>query len=181
VAESRHQASGAGAFYRFACAIARCWHAFGGLFSRHHWRPQHHFAGFKRLELKPPLVGVPPIGKRELAALLVAVSAAAVLLYPTALGWGDWDAYRLGWGSWWFLSVLLALSVASVWIGLRVLPALIALALLVWTAGLMESGNLWDHLMDPWLSSFALAFVFIKCLQIVFKRFYNRSNSRSSD
>ena len=115
------------------------------------------------------------IGKRELTALLVVVGAAALLLYPTALGWGDWDAYRLGWGSWWFFSVLLVLSGVSAWMGLRVLPALVALALLAWSAGLMESGNLWDYLLDPWLSAFALSFVFIKCSQTVFKRFVNRS------
>lgn len=126
------------------------------------------------------LFGVSPIGKRELAALLVVVGVAAVLLYPTALGWGDWDAYRPGWGSWWFLAALLTLCVVSAWMGLRVLPALVALALLAWSVGLMESGNLWDYLLDPWLSSFALGYVFIKCWQIVVKRFDNRSNSRSS-
>ena len=42
---------------------------------------------------------------------------------------------------------LLALSV-----GLRLLPLLLALALLAWTAGLMESRNLWDYLLDPWLA-----------------------------
>ena len=126
------------------------------------------------------LFGVESIGKRELTALLVVAGAAALLLYPTALGWGDWDAYRLGWGSWWLLSALLALCAVSVWIGLRVLPALIALALLAWSAGLMESGNLCDYLLDPWLSAFALVFIFIKCSQSLFKHSDNRSKNRSS-
>lgn len=121
------------------------------------------------------LFGRAAIGKRELTVLLVVVAASALLLYPSALGWGDWDAYRLGWGSWWFFSALLALSGVSAWLGLRVLPALVALALLAWSVGLMESGNLWDYLLDPWLSAFALGFVFIKCSQIVFRRFVNRS------
>ncbi len=121
------------------------------------------------------LFDVLPTAKRELTALLGVVAAAALLLYPTALGWGDWDAYRLGWGSWWFLSVLLVLCGLSAWMGLYVLPALVALALLAWSAGLMESGNLWDYLLDPWLSVFALGYVvskgFIKCSQIVRRRF----------
>jgi len=121
------------------------------------------------------LFDVAAIGKHELTALLVVVGAAALLLYPTALGWGDWDAYRLGWGSWWFFSALLGLSGVIAWMGLRVLPALVALALLAWSAGLMESGNLWDYLLDPWLSAFALGFAFIKCWQTVFKRFVTRS------
>jgi hypothetical protein len=122
------------------------------------------------------LLGVAAIGKRELSVLLVVVGVAALLLYPTALGWGDWDAYRMGWGSWWFFSALLVLSGASARMGLRVLPALVALSLLGWSVGLMESGNLWDYLLDPWLSAFALGFVFIKCSQVVFTRFINRSS-----
>lgn len=117
------------------------------------------------------LCGTSAISQRELTALFAVVGAAALLLYPTALGWGDWDAYRLGWGSWWLLSALLMLCAISFWLALFVLPALIALALLAWSFGLMESGNLWDYLMDPWLSAFALSFVFIKCLQNVRHRF----------
>ena len=128
------------------------------------------------------LFGTAAIVQRELSALLVVVGTSALLLYPTALGWGDWDAYRLGWGSWWLFSALLAISGFSVWMGLRVLPVLIALALLGWRVGLMESGNLWDYLLDPWLSAFALGYVvvgFIKCSQIVYRRFDNSANNRS--
>ncbi len=122
------------------------------------------------------LFGSAPVGKRELTALLVMVGAAALLLYPTALGLGDWDAYRLGWGSWWFMAALLLVCGVSGWLGLRLLPALVALALLAWSAGLMESGNLWDYLMDPWLSAFALGFVLIKSAQSFLKRINNRSS-----
>jgi hypothetical protein len=58
---------------------------------------------------------------------------------------------------------------------LQVLPALVATALLAWSLGLLESGNLWDYLLDPWLSIYALAYVvhkvFIKCAQAVMARF----------
>ena len=116
------------------------------------------------------LLDTAAINRREFTVVMAVVSAAALLLYPTALGWGNWDAYRLGWGSWWLLTALLALCGVSAWLGLRVLPALIALALLAWSFNLMESGNLWDYLLDPWLSAFALVFVFIKCWQSVFRR-----------
>ena len=122
------------------------------------------------------LFGAVAISRRELTALLVVVGTAAFLLYPTALGWGDWDAYRLGWGSWWILSVLLLLTAACAWMGLRVLPAMVALALLAWSLELLESGNLWDYLLDPWLSAYALGFVFIKFARIARKRFANRSS-----
>jgi hypothetical protein len=125
------------------------------------------------------LFGMAAINPREFKALMCTVAAAALLLYPTALGWGDWDAYRLGWGSWWFVLALLVLCGFSASMGLYGVPGLVALALLAWSFGLMESSNLWDYLMDPWLSVFALGYVvikvFIKCTQFIFRRFANRS------
>ena len=107
------------------------------------------------------------VAKHELLVVLGVVAAAAVLLYPLALGWGDWDAYRPGWGSWGMLASLLVLCAVCWAKNLRVLPALVALALLAWSLGLMESGNLWDYLLDPWLSLYSLGFVLMKCVQVI--------------
>jgi hypothetical protein len=93
---------------------------------------------------------------RETRALNAAVAVAAVFLYPLAMGWGDWDAYRLGWGSLGLWGCLLALSLGFWLKGLRLLPLLVGLALLAWSAGLMESANLWDYLLDPWLAIAAI-------------------------
>ena len=102
------------------------------------------------------LFTMPAMARRERMALNGAVAVAAALLYPVALGWGDWDAYRLGWGSFGMLGALLALSLVF-WVkGLRLLPALVGLGLLAWVLGLMESTNLWDYLMDPWLAIAAM-------------------------
>ncbi|MGB4116499.1 MAG: hypothetical protein WBK51_08140 [Polaromonas sp.] len=131
------------------------------------------------LSLCHRLFGTAAVNKRELKVLMVLVFAGALLLYPTALGLRNWDAYRLGWGSWWFLAALLLMCVASLWAQVYVVPSLTALALLAWSFGLMESGNLWDYLLDPWLSAFAFAYVvikvFIKCTQFIFRRVANRS------
>ena len=117
---------------------------------------------------------VQPVPKREGMAVMVAVALAAVFLYPLALGWGDWDAYGPGWGSWGMLLALLLLCAVCLAKGFKVLPALVALALMAWSLGLMESGNLWDYLLDPWLSIFALAhlgkIVFIKCSRLLVGR-----------
>jgi hypothetical protein len=85
-----------------------------------------------------------------------AFAAGALFLYPLALGWGDWDAYRLGWGSPGLWAVLLALSLACWAKGSRLLPVLVGLALLAWVAGALESTNLWDYLIDPWLAAAAI-------------------------
>ena len=103
------------------------------------------------LVLGQRMFGMPALARRERLASCGVIVMAAALLYPTALGWGDWDAYRLGWGSFSMLGMLLAL-VLGCWLnGLRLLPALVGVALLAWVSGLMESTNLWDYLIDPWL------------------------------
>jgi hypothetical protein len=102
------------------------------------------------------LFGLKLFDQREHRAVLYAVAAAALFLYPLALGWGDWDAYRLGWGSAAMWAVLLLLCVVCWGAGLRLLPLLIGLALVSWAVGLMESTNLWDYLFDPWLAVAAI-------------------------
>jgi len=82
---------------------------------------------------------------------------AAAVLYPMALGLGLFDPYRLGYGSSWFLGILLLLSLAA-WFWRLYLAALsVALAVLAWSVGWYESANLWDYLLDPLLAVFALS------------------------
>ncbi|WP_411880224.1 hypothetical protein [Polaromonas sp. YR568] len=102
------------------------------------------------------LSGARLVDGRERALVNVAFAAGALFLYPLALGWGDWDAYRLGWGSVGLWAVLLVLSLACWAKGFRLLPFLVALALLAWVAGALESTNLWDYLIDPWLAVAAI-------------------------
>ena len=102
------------------------------------------------------LLALSAVARRERLALYGLISVAALFLYPPAMGWGDWDSYRSGWGSWGVWTALLLLSLFSWVMGLRLLPLLIALSLVAWNAGLMESTNLWDYLLDPWLAGVAL-------------------------
>lgn len=107
------------------------------------------------------LQGWGTLAQRETMALNGIVAAAALFLYPLALGWGDWDAYRAGWGSLGMWSALLAVSLLCWTKGLRLLPMLVGSSLLAWSMGLMESTNLWDYLLDPWLATAAI----YQCLQ----------------
>jgi len=104
---------------------------------------------------------MPLSAQPERTVVSTAFAAVALFLYPTALGWGDWDAYQLGWGSPALWAALLTLSLVCWARGLRLLPTLVALALLGWAAGALESRNLWDYLLDPWL---AVAAIF-QCLR----------------
>ncbi len=87
--------------------------------------------------------------------LLVLIVLGALALYPVALGWGSFDSYRLGYGDPWFLSVLLAVALAGLWRAPAVALA-VALAVLAWAAGWYESPNLWDYLLDPLVTVYAV-------------------------
>jgi hypothetical protein len=107
------------------------------------------------------LSGARLVDGRERTLVNMVFAAGAVFLYPLALGLGDWDAYRLGWGSPGLWAVLLLLCLACWSKGFRLLPMLVGLSLLAWAAGALESTNLWDYLIDPWL---AVAAIF-QCLR----------------
>lgn len=115
------------------------------------------------------LFGVPAPDKRERMAVHIAIGITALFFYPLALGWGDWDVYRAGWGSLGMGVALLMLSLFYWALGLRLLPMLVALALLAWVAGALESSNLWDYLIDPWLALLAI----FQCLKWSTLRFFS--------
>lgn len=118
------------------------------------------------LSLQTRLFSTARLPECERFGLYAVLALSAIVLYPTALGWGNWDAYRLGWGSLAMLLGLLLVCLVSWFAGLRLLPGLAALGLLAWAAGLMESNNLWDYLLDPWLAVFSLAY----CIKYAIKR-----------
>ena len=102
------------------------------------------------------MAGWPPAYRRARFALLAFVSAAALALYPMALGVGMLDPYRLGYGSPWLVGGLGAAALAA-WFGrLEPLATCLALATLAWTLRWYESTNLWDYLLDPLVSGYAL-------------------------
>ena len=110
------------------------------------------------------------VSDRERNATNLAVAAGALLLYPFALGLGDWDSYRLGWGAPGMWAALFALSIACWGMRLRLLPMLIAVGMLAWAAGLLESTNLWDYLIDPWLAVGAI----FQCLKVAGRKLLGR-------
>jgi hypothetical protein len=108
------------------------------------------------LNFRQRLLGLGAVELRERMAVTVVVAVAALFLYPLALGWGGWDLYRVGWGVPGMWVGLLILSLYCWTQSLRLVPILVALALLAWCFGILESSNLWDYLMDPWLAFAAL-------------------------
>ncbi len=99
---------------------------------------------------------LPPQASGGRDALPALVVLTAVVLYPMGLGWGSFDPYRLGYGSYGMLAVLLLLALAAVLRGAALVAIALALAVLAWSAGWYASPNLWDYLLDPMVAVYAL-------------------------
>ena len=95
--------------------------------------------------------------RRESDALLGLVAGAALFLYPFALGWTPFDPYSLGYGSIAFVTVLLVVALAAWHARLNVVVFVVLAGALAFLAGVYESRNLWDYLIDPLVAAYALA------------------------
>jgi hypothetical protein len=102
------------------------------------------------------LAGSPELARRENSALLGSVLASGAALYPMSLGLASFDPYALGFGRGVLLYALFALALAGVLFGLELLPVVLAGAMGAFALEILESSNLWDYWIDPWVFCFAL-------------------------
>lgn len=79
------------------------------------------------------------------------------LFYPTALGWGPFDPYALGYQPWAILAALIPVAVALFWRRQNLWLGILSVDLLGYASGVFA--NLWDVLLDPLLVLVALAIV----------------------
>lgn len=93
--------------------------------------------------------------RRQLGAVMAAAVAAAVLLYPAALGVMQFDPYALGFGSPHFIAALAVVTVAAWYLRYEWLAACLLAGVAASVAGVLESRNLWDYLLDPLLVIYA--------------------------
>jgi hypothetical protein len=93
---------------------------------------------------------------REWSALLGAVLAAGLFLYPFALGWTPFDPYALGYGSMVLITVLLLATLGAWRAGLNLIVLIVVVAAVAYLGGVYESRNLWDYLVDPLVALYAL-------------------------
>jgi hypothetical protein len=96
------------------------------------------------------------LAEKETKILMSVIVLAGAFLYPAALGLTYFDPYALGYGSPWFAGVLLILTLAAWHLRLEWLAALVVAAVLARLLNALESRNLWDYLIDPWLLLYAL-------------------------
>ena len=95
------------------------------------------------------------LGTRSRAALAGWVLVAGVALYPPTLGLTRLDPYELGYRP---LALVLLVAGLVVWWWWSRLGAALVLAsgVAAFNLGLLESGNLWDYLLDPVLFVWAV-------------------------
>jgi hypothetical protein len=96
---------------------------------------------------------IPP---RDLRALSWLVVPGAAFLYPFALGWTPFDPYALGYGSIGFVTALLLVTLVAWYFRCNVAVIVVVAAALAYLAGAYESRNLWDYLIDPVASAYAV-------------------------
>lgn len=118
--------------------------------------------------LRDPLV--PGTGAQQWLVLRLAIVAVALVLYPASLGTGGWAPYHWGFGSPVLLVALLGGTVAALAAGYLRLAIAVTLAVLAWVLGWQESRNLWDYLLDPMLSVWALVSLVISLLSASWAR-----------
>lgn len=84
-------------------------------------------------------------------ALFMTIAPAGLVLYATAGRYWQFDAYVWGFDG---TAIVLILLPVSLWLWRRRPRAgLVLLAgIVAWNLGLLESTNLWDYLMDPWVT-----------------------------
>jgi hypothetical protein len=93
--------------------------------------------------------------RRQLAPIMAVALAGAVFLYPAALGLTVFDPYALGYASIAFVAALAGLTLAAWCLRFEWLAACLLIAVAAKVAGVLESRNLWDYLVDPLLVLYA--------------------------
>jgi len=73
---------------------------------------------------------------------------AGVALYPMALGAGPFDPYSAGWHFSWLFVIFLLITLGLLFFKNRFSIVLLA-TILAYNLHLLETGNLWDYLIDP--------------------------------
>jgi hypothetical protein len=99
---------------------------------------------------------------RDRRLVMLVAGFGGLVFYPPALGLTYGDPYTWGYGSSHFLIALLILSLVAVFYERYLLALCTTGAVAAYTLGIYESTNLWDYLLDPMLTVYALGWLLIR-------------------
>lgn len=97
----------------------------------------------------------------ELVLFRWLLAASALLLYPLALGLGRFDSYSLGYANPWLLAMVFIITLLFWWRSYYFTAVILTAGVLACSLQLLESGNLWDYLLDPVF----VIFLLLTCLK----------------
>jgi len=83
------------------------------------------------------------------------VFVTGTIFYTTSLGYGQFDPYGLAYGSLILPSGLLIFSALLIWKKQYGLVMLLVIPVIAYEIGILESNNIWDYLLDPFLWLYA--------------------------
>jgi len=92
----------------------------------------------------------------ERKPLEIGVVVLGLCLYPFALGLGEMDPYALGYASPWLIGGLVMIAAFGLVRQFQAIPLMMMLALAAWNMQLLQSVNLWDYVIDPFIFFFYL-------------------------
>jgi hypothetical protein len=122
---------------------------------------------FLLLAIYSHFAGIRPVDGKQMFAIVGLVGVTALVYYPLALGFGPFDPYRSGFGSLWLLAGLLLLALRA-WVArFHLISICIALSVLAHAVPWYESTNLWDYLLDPLVSIYALGALLTGALRTI--------------
>lgn len=98
----------------------------------------------------------------ELLALACMVALTGLFFYPTTLGLTQFDPYAAGFYPVFLSSFLLSIVIFAILRRWYFLALATGAGMIAHTVGMMDSNNLWDYVLDPWL--------FFYCLYVVLRR-----------
>ncbi|GMR20322.1 MAG: hypothetical protein BMS9Abin36_0917 [Gammaproteobacteria bacterium] len=103
------------------------------------------------------LSGKQIIPERSRHLILAAITAAGFILYPTSLGATAFDLYSIGYEAWVLAVALLVSGLAACWRRQYIIIAVVIATISAFNIELLESRNLWDYLIDPFVWIYATA------------------------
>ncbi|MBQ76062.1 MAG: hypothetical protein CMQ20_13720 [Gammaproteobacteria bacterium] len=95
--------------------------------------------------------------RTDLNRLYLIVGTASIFLYPSALGFSQFDLYREGYYPIVLAPLVLSIILLGIFRSWFFLSTLLSAVFFGYGLGVFESSNLWDYLMDPLVAIFCLS------------------------
>ncbi len=95
------------------------------------------------------------LNKNSTEYFYIVIFVIGLIFYITSLGYGQFDPYGLAYGNLVLPSGLLIFTALLIWKKQYGLAMLLTVPVIAYETGVLESNNIWDYLIDPFLWLYA--------------------------